>query len=314
MYTWVYYMKAFAAILITNSHYGSIWPISALACGGLLGDVIYFAISGFCLYNIKDSLGIWYKKRINRIYPTVWIVSGLAVLIGYLQITGIESIIQYFVYPTYYHFVSSIMILYVLYYLVIQISKKYKITLKGLICGTIGIYFAVYIFVYDKSYYHIDVVEEKMILFVFFAAMLLGAWFREKIQSDNNKLNKRTICYTGVLLVVYFASKLVFSRFQILSVIQIFNTLFLLVLLYFLLKVSVSVEWDKIFQDTVIEQIIKFIAKITLEIYLVQYLVFYLVPELIFPINIIVVTGGIIGLAAVVNWLITKLREVKMRG
>ena len=34
MYSFVDLLKAMAALLITNSHYGEIWPISALATGG----------------------------------------------------------------------------------------------------------------------------------------------------------------------------------------------------------------------------------------------------------------------------------------
>ena len=46
-------LRAIAAILITNAHYTNIYPIEIIANGGLLGDVIFFAVSGFCLYNKK---------------------------------------------------------------------------------------------------------------------------------------------------------------------------------------------------------------------------------------------------------------------
>ena len=38
-------LRALATALITNSHYGSVYPISILANGGLLGNIIFFAIS-----------------------------------------------------------------------------------------------------------------------------------------------------------------------------------------------------------------------------------------------------------------------------
>lgn len=48
-------LRALAAMLITNAHYNNVYPIEIIANGGLLGDVIFFAVSGFCLYNIKGA-------------------------------------------------------------------------------------------------------------------------------------------------------------------------------------------------------------------------------------------------------------------
>jgi len=35
-------LRAVAAILITNSHYGNVYPTRILSNGGLLGDVLFF--------------------------------------------------------------------------------------------------------------------------------------------------------------------------------------------------------------------------------------------------------------------------------
>ena len=66
MFQFVYWLRALAAILITNSHYADIWPASAMAFGGHYGNCIYFFLSGFCLYNIGKSFPKWYAKRIVR--------------------------------------------------------------------------------------------------------------------------------------------------------------------------------------------------------------------------------------------------------
>ena len=47
MYSFISWLRLLATLLITNSHLGNIWPSSALATGGLLGNVIFFAASGF---------------------------------------------------------------------------------------------------------------------------------------------------------------------------------------------------------------------------------------------------------------------------
>ena len=53
MFEFVIYLKALATILITNSHFDTIYPISQLSMGGSIGNSIFFWVSGFCLSNIK---------------------------------------------------------------------------------------------------------------------------------------------------------------------------------------------------------------------------------------------------------------------
>ena len=67
-----------AALIIINSHSELLYPgkLSVLATGGSIGDALFFFCSGFTLF-LKPMRGIsyflnWYKKRINRIYPTVF--------------------------------------------------------------------------------------------------------------------------------------------------------------------------------------------------------------------------------------------------
>ena len=53
------FLRALAAVLITNSHYTGVYPMNIIASGGLLGDVIFFALSGFVLSNIKENFVAW---------------------------------------------------------------------------------------------------------------------------------------------------------------------------------------------------------------------------------------------------------------
>ena len=58
---------------------------SVLATGGAIGDVLFFFCSGFTLFlGKKGRFDNWYKRRINRIYPTVfaWAIMG-AFIFGY---------------------------------------------------------------------------------------------------------------------------------------------------------------------------------------------------------------------------------------
>lgn len=59
-------LRALAACLITNAHYTGIYPIEIIANGGLIGDVLFFAVSGYCLYNVK------YELSPKGVCPVVW--------------------------------------------------------------------------------------------------------------------------------------------------------------------------------------------------------------------------------------------------
>lgn len=105
MFQFVYWLRALAAILITNSHYADIWPASAMAFGGHYGNCIYFFLSGFCLYNIGKSFPKWYAKRIVRVYPALWIVAVVNLAVKFWSADGIMAYIHCFIYPTWYHFI-----------------------------------------------------------------------------------------------------------------------------------------------------------------------------------------------------------------
>lgn len=67
-------LKFFAALVITNSHMELLYgKYSFLATGGAIGDVLFFFASGFTLFlGTMGRFDNWYKRRINRIYPTVF--------------------------------------------------------------------------------------------------------------------------------------------------------------------------------------------------------------------------------------------------
>ena len=73
-------LKFVAAVVITNSHMESLYgDYRALATGGAIGDVLFFFASGFTLFlGRMGRFDNWYKRRINRIYPTVFAWAALA--------------------------------------------------------------------------------------------------------------------------------------------------------------------------------------------------------------------------------------------
>ena len=188
MILFITFLRALAAILITNAHYVGVYPTDLIANGGLLGDVLFFSVSGYCLYNIDLSFPKWYAKRIIRIYPAVFLITLIYLLFGFYSLEE-HNLFWWFVYPTYYHFVTSIMILYIPYYFIIKNkkiigNKGEKIPIIILVSLIVQLLF--YLLLYDKSYYHIDTVREPMIRFLFFDSMMIGAYFRNIKQNKNS--------------------------------------------------------------------------------------------------------------------------------
>lgn len=68
-------LKFLAVLFITNSHMDLLYgEYSYLATGGAIGDALFFFISGFTIFLGREykDFSNYYKRRINRIYPTVF--------------------------------------------------------------------------------------------------------------------------------------------------------------------------------------------------------------------------------------------------
>ncbi len=312
-------LRALAACLITNAHYTGIYPTDLIANGGLIGDVLFFAVSGYCLYNIKLSFGKWYAKRLYRIYMPVLIITLIYVLLGSYTFEE-HNALWWFIYPTCYHFVASIIVLYIPFWFCMKINwiREHLLAVMGAIAV---IWTLIYIIFYDKSYYHIDTVREPMIRFLFMQSMLMGAYFRKNDKKIRNKFKVRHLFATLVMCLIYFVSKLAFSKISSLSNFQILNQYAILILLatIFLTFAGLDSKLEKL--PNRIKEVIEFISSITLEIYVVQsVLIDKLRPIGHFPINWIVLTASILAAAFTlhkicgfiyigINRIVNKLRN-----
>lgn len=293
-------LRALAACLITNAHYTGIYPIDLIANGGLIGDVLFFAVSGYCLYNVKTSFPKWYGKRIYRVYPPVLIMTAIYVVLGFYSLNE-HSACWWFVYPTYYHFVASIIVLYIPFYFIMRnrFLKEHILSVMEIIAL---VWLLLYFTVYDKSYYHIDTVREPMIRFLFMECMLLGAWFRHNDKKIRNKFKAWHLIATVIVFCVYFGSKLLFSYWESLASFQILNqiAIFALLILVFLTFAGLDSKLENL--PVWLKKAISFVSGITLEIYVVQYVLIGLIrPVGIFPLNWILLTASILGSAFILH-------------
>lgn len=285
-------LKCFAAIVITNSHMDMLYPkFGALATGGAIGDALFFFCSGFTLFLGRPGrFDNWYKRRINRIYPTVfaWAIFS-SILFGYhndmnmILISGGGW------------FVSCIMI----YYVVLYFVQRYLLGYLKWVFMMVGLGCASWFMLVDTpmDYNMYGAVYFKW--FHFFLFMLMGA-----IMGISQREYKYHFVWDGLKLmgciVIFYAlyafkDIAAYNKFQMLTWIPLLGTVF-----YFY-KVCNSGWMKKVYCHRQVGWVMKLIGGLCLEIYLVQYSLFTDKMNAIFPLNLIVMFGIIVLVAYILR-------------
>lgn len=307
IFLFIVLMRALAAIVITNAHYTGVYPTDLIANGGLLGDVLFFTVSGFCLANTNGKFGKWYLKRFVRVYIPSWLMTIIYMVLGAYVATGAKDIVDFFIWPTHWHFVASIIILYVPLFFVSKYIEMNRQNYWRMALGLFVLQMVLYLTVYDISYYHIDKVREPMIEFLFFQSMLLGLHFRWRCNNEDalsDTISKKRIGGGILLLAIYFVSKLIFVKYEAVSAYQILNQFVLWMLLYVLFQLFMGLETKlKSIECSKSWLCVKFIADRTLEIYLVQYVILDHLKIGPFPLNWFLLTTTILCSAVCLRWL-----------
>lgn len=299
-------LRALAAMIITNSHYVGVYPTDIIANGGLLGDVIFFAVSGFCLCNPKLSFPRWYGKRIARMYPQALLITALYLIVGVYTFEAFTPI-GWFLYPTNFHFIASIMVLYIPFYFLMRIQKV-KAHIPAVLAVVLTLQLVVYIAYVDKTTYNVDTVRNSFIRFLFAAAILIGVYFKVNLDKYRNKNHILNWILLVVGAGVYFVSKILFSRYTALAPFQIINQYVLLFVLWMVFCCFAGIDGKLEALPAWIKKIIGILSDITLEIYVVQIGIIPFFAKLLpFPLNWIVLTSVIVGGALALHFVCDKL-------
>ena len=272
-------LKFVAALLITYSHMGELFPkYGSLVTGGAIGDGLFFFCSGFTLFiGRKDSFPNWYKRRISRIYPTIVMWALLSTMFFGWEWSMTDIVIT----PRYW-FIPCIMVYYVMFYLIRVYMFK---CLEWAFVIVAGIVLISYFFVLDlnSSVMYADITYMRIYYFCF---MLLGAVVAIRKRREVGFM--KSLGYVSVGLISYYVCMGLykvnpfFCRFQLVSLVPL---LFMIYWMYCFCEVPVV---QKILEKKV-GAMIYFISCLTLEIYMVQYAVFTDKLNGIFPINIILI-------------------------
>lgn len=274
-------LRFFACILITNSHFDLVYgPYEKFATGGSIGDTLFFFCSGFTLFLGRlDRFDHWYKRRINRIYPTIFAWAIISAFFWHSESNMKEVLLFGGGW-----FVSCIMIYYVILYAIRKFMIDKLWLAFGLSCIIVVIW---YLFENRPIDYNMYSADNYFPWCHYFLFMLLGAMIGVSKFQFQFSLTKDLLKLITAI-IVYYAILFLCRDSEVLSDYQIISLLPLLMITFYFYKVCHAKCLSKLYQSKYIGWGMKLISVLTLEIYVVQ-------PTLItdkfnqyFPLNLFV--------------------------
>lgn len=297
-------LRCMATCLITNTHLDSVYPTSALAVGGLFGDVLFFMISGYCLINSSENrFHKWYIGRFLRIYPTIFVMILINLANGFFVKAPHLSWFDIFVYPTLYNFAGAIMVLYIPLFIV----KKYASSIKALtsLIGAVGAIWVLYfIFILDKSEFVMNNTENPICLILYFESMLVGALLKKKVSVDADKKSKGIALWvlaSVAMFGVYGVSLILVKGMTALFNIQLIVNIILLGAVATVFYTVLKAEALLTRLPNAIKKAIMLVGALTLEIYVVQLVIINALKDFVFPINFILIVIAVFTAAFVLH-------------
>lgn len=285
------FLRFVAILLITNSHLDKLYPVSAMATGGQLGNSLFFMLSGFGLaasYRKKgDVFGPWLQRRLSRIYPPVLLVTLTgALLTGAVFKWGGRDYLLHLLWPTEYWFIAAIVCFYIPFYWLM--THRSKSVFLWLIVFLYVPYFYFYLTALDLSRFSVEDGYFKWIFY--FQVMLLGGFLAYRDDAARLFIPANwNLVMLVFLIAVYFAIKLFIAK-NVLTEYQFV----LHVLTFPIMVASLHTMHTRVIKQTLMQSAaapyISLVAGATLEIYLLQKYVYGnpWILSLPFPFNIIV--------------------------
>jgi len=285
-------LKFLAVILVLNSHSDVLYgQYSQLGTGGAIADSIFLFCSGYTLQKVaeqKDNFLNWYKRRINRIFPSMF---AWALISTFLLGFGAYKVGNIYLWGG--PFVMWVFILYVFYYICIRVLKeKYTLIALGII-GAIVIYFFHFLDYPTDNMYAVV----PFVWFIYFGAMILGAYVKK-----NRDLLKFNIKVDAILFVVSVASfyilKMLSVKYSGMSWMGLLTIIPLLTTVFFLYKVATNTSVQKLTSNKYLSPIVLTIAGLCLDSYIVQGIIIRNTSlNHLFPLNIVLIWLAVLFIA-----------------
>lgn len=283
-------LKFIALFIIANSHMELLYgEYSILATGGSIGDVLFFFCSGYTLFlGRMDRFDNWYKRRVNRIYPSIF---------AWALIASLFFDMHYDMKEIWLHaggwFVTCIM----LYYVILYFVRKYFLEKEWIVFILTTLIIAIYYLFEDRSKFFMygDTYFKWVHYFIF---MLIGAY----IGVNKIKLTIRpTYDLVGFIIsiITYYVAMFLCVKSPAIAEWQILTLIPLMGITIYLYKLCSS-SWCTVFLNKNKGWVCA-ISGLCLESYIVQYALFTDKMNSIFPLNVIITMIAILIMAYLVR-------------
>ncbi len=277
-------LKCFAAILITNSHMAGLYPdpYSSLATGGAIGDALFFFASGFTIsYSRGGNFGNWYKRRVNRIFPTIFAVAAIDIILF-----GKDPTLKEIVTNCGGWFIQCIFLFYAVFWFV----KKY---LMNRLWVSYAINTAIVLVWYFAFWDHSTFIFYNGTYLrwaLYFFAMLMGASVAKHEKTHDKK--KYPVVLSLIILVLllglYYGYQIIGKRYTVLNYGQLILAPALYAIVFCFYKICDSKAFLNFYSKRIAHNLIYWISALCLEVYLCQHWILPTGAEFIhlFPANV----------------------------
>lgn len=277
------FIRCIAILFITNSHFQPLYYFyPALGTLGVHGNALFFFITGYVLTlgkSVSDGFLDWYKKRIARIWPTMFVWTILSNLLFQKSITWKDFLLI----PNYW-FIQCIMIYYIILYYLNKTNTK---NLRSVFTGSILLFLWIILSTskVDGSIYH------GFHFFCYFPSMVLGLYCGKQHPTTKYPIIKTIISFIVYFLIMALGK----GKENALYYTQVIAIIPLNLFAYYMFACRNT--WNKITYNPFLKQIIFALSSLSLEIYIVQFSLITGRYNKYFPLNILIVAISIVTMA-----------------
>ena len=296
-------LQALAAISIANSHLEPLYPQRWMAADGLLGNAMFFLLSGYGLMSSEQksqrSFVTYYLRRVLRIYPALLlVVVAFQVLLGGQWRTWTATdYLKFLIYPTEFGYVQQIMVYYIVFFFLARMRQARVFPMLMLaLCLPYGWFYWCDIRSSQTGGLLLGNLNPWMWRIFFFQVMLLGGW----LASDDSAKRLSFLKYGRSLLGICFGGYIAFKFAMVKGISTPWGPLFNFYAVLHVLTLAILVLAFVVFTEPrflaavtrprPLAWGVALVGGLTLEIYLVHGFVLAQpsVAGLIFPLNVAV--------------------------
>lgn len=316
-------MMGIAALLIVNSHMEPLYPRSFMAADGLMGNLIFFVLSGFGIAvgqrKQPSRLGAFYGRRICRIYPSLWIVIVLGHFAGTAWIDWGKptNLLSGFIWPTGYGFIAQIMLFYPVLWWLARCPEKIA---SGLTWAAAALWTGLWLWLL-RSPSSSNLSLGQLPTGLWWAFYFLGSCTGAAMARSGSSLSSRQVAIGGGgLMVAYlllkfelalriFSTPSSVSSTLIAGMLQLFALAVVVCLVRKIESLNVFLSWMHL------KRPLEWIGKISLQLYLVHIVVLGWVKDLplLWPVRLVLVFALSLALSAGLLWLVSRRWVMRLK-